>query len=119
LNINGAATAYSRNGNLTAGFSQISSNAKLDFESYNGDISLTFPPTFATTTAISTGRGEIQTTFKVESIEDVERPKSILAKIKSNLNEYRFGKINGGGIPLRIESENGLILIRKTGDVTR
>lgn len=114
LDIAGSATAYSRNGDVTIRFREVAANAKLDFESYNGAIDLTLPHSLAATTAISSGRGSFLSAFKIAPIEEHERPDSILAKVKTNVDEYQFGKINGGGIPLRIESEKGLIQIRKT-----
>ncbi len=110
--IAGAATSYSRNGNITIVFQEVAANAKLDFESYNGNIDLTLPDSIAATTAISSGTGSYRSAFDIASVEDHERPDSILANVKSNVEEYQFGKINGGGIPLRIEGENGLIQIR-------
>jgi hypothetical protein len=113
LDIAGSASAYSYNGNFKIRFREVALTANLDFESYNGSIDLTLPPAVSATTAISSGRGEFRSAFKIGSIEDDERPNSILNKVKKNGREYRFGKINGGGIPLRIESEKGLINIRK------
>ena len=116
LDIAGSATAFSRNGDLTIGFRELAANARLDFESYNGAIDLTLPQSTAATAAVSSGIGEFQSAFEIATIEEHERPDSILSKVKTNVDEYQFGKINGGGIPLRIESENGLIQIRKTKD---
>ena len=114
LDIAGSATAFSRNGNLTVRFQNVGSSGMLDFESYNGAINLSLPKSIATTTAISSGIGSYQSAFEIAPLDESDRPKSILNKVKSNVDEYQFGKINGGGIPLRIESENGRIKILKT-----
>ena len=113
LQIAGSATGRSRNGHVTAQFREVAADAILDFESYNGTVDLTLPPTIAATTAISSGTGGFYSAFKTAAIEPDERPASILAKVKSNVDEYQFGKINGGGIPLRLENRNGSIRIRK------
>ncbi len=113
-NIKGSATAYSRNGNLTIGFQKVASDAKLDFESYNGNIRLAMPESVEVTAAISSGQGSYSSEFQLDSISENERPKSILAKVKSNVDEYQFKKINGGGVPLRIESEKGSIKLLKS-----
>ena len=113
LNISGSAIAYSRNGDVEIRFQDVYANAKLDFESYNGDIDLTLPASIGVTTAISSGRGSFLSAFDIESIDKKDCPESILAKVKSNTEEYRFGSINGGGVPLRIESENGVIRLRQ------
>lgn len=113
LDVSGSATAFSRNGNLTIKFQDVAEDAMLDFESYNGAIDLTLPPSIAATAAVAAGRGSFLTAFEIDPIEGQECPEPILDKVKSNEYEYRFGKINGGGIPLRIESEKGLIQLRK------
>ena len=113
LNISGSATAFSRNGSLKIRFDDVASYAKLDFESYNGAIDLSLPPSVATTAAIASGSGSFLTAFELGEVKKDERPKSILDKVKSNVNEYQFGKINGGGVPMRIENAKGPIRIRK------
>lgn len=119
LDISGSASAYTRNGRLKIRFRTIASDADLDFESYNGDIDLTVPETTKLTTAIYSGNSNTLTAFDIDSISDADRPDSILKKVGSNADEYRFGEINGGGTPLRLESEKGQIIIRKQGEVTR
>ena len=114
LDISGTATAFSRNGNLKIRFQEVAPNAMLDFESYNGAIDLSMPQSTALTTAVSSGTGSFLTAFDITTIGQNEGPQSILDKVKSNVDEYQFGKINGGGIPLRIENENGKIQIGKT-----
>ncbi len=116
LDIVGSAYAYSRNGNLVIRFQETSPQGLLDFESYNGAIDLSLPQSAAADTAISSGTGQFQSAFDIVPMETHECPEPILAKVKTKLDEYQLGKINGGGIPLRIESENGEILIRKTAN---
>lgn len=113
LDISGSAKSYSRNGNLTVRFRSVTADANLDFESYNGTIDLTLPESIAATTAIYSGKSNSLTAFAIKSIERSERPAAILAAVGSNVDEYQFGEINGGGIPLRLETEKGQIKIRK------
>lgn len=118
MGIAGSATARSRNGQLKIVFHEVSADAKLDFESYNGAIDLGLPETVKASTAIASGTSQCLTAFKIEPVEGNDRPQSILAKVKSNADEYQFGKINGGGIPLRIEAAKGKVTIRKNDDST-
>ena len=118
LEIAGSATAFSRNGNLKIDFQEVAENAKLDFESYNGSIDLSIPESTKLSTAIASGASNTLTAFDIEPAEAVDGPDSILDKVGSNIDEYQFGKINGGGIPLRIESERGQIKIRKARKMT-
>ena len=112
LDISGSATAFGYNGLFTIRFKQVASDARLDFESYNGGVDLTLPASIKATTAISTGNGTYFTAFDIESID--EHPIADFPKIVGdNVSEYQFGTVNGGGIPIRIESEKGKIVLRK------
>lgn len=113
--IAGSATAYSRNGIIKVDFTEVSNDAQLDFESYNGSIYLTFPGDFQATTAVKTGRGTYSSAFEIQAINDMESmsPERKASIEKAQESGYRTGTINGGGIPLRIESEKGEIEIRK------
>lgn len=115
LDIAGSATAYSYNGCLKVEFHEVADDAELDFETYNGWIDLSLPDTTAVSTAIASGASNCVTAFTIEPVEGKDRPESILSKIGKNVDEYQFGKINGGGVPLRIENAKGEIKIRKTG----
>lgn len=119
LGIRGSATAYSRNGNLQVTFHEVAADATLDFESYNGSIDISLPESIKTSTAIASGISSCKTAFKIEPAVGSDRPDSLVTKVNSNIEEYQFGKINGGGIPMRIESEKGKITIRKTNLQTR
>ena len=119
LDISGSATAYSYNGSFLVRFKEVSPNAKLDFESYNGNIDVSLPSSISASTAISTGTGSFFLGFEIAPVKDSERPDSILSKInrvKNNEDKYQFGSINGGGIPVRIETQKGTIKLRKNKD---
>lgn len=118
LDVAGSATARSRNGDLKVVLQDVAANARLDFESYNGSIDLSLPETVKASTAIASGASNCRTAFKIDPVAGADRPDSLLAKIKTNVDEYQFGTINGGGVPLRIECEKGQITIRKTGNGT-
>ena len=114
LDISGSATARSRNGALTVRFREVAPDARLDFESYNGSIGLTLPNSIAATTAVSTGTGAYFSAFDIQRQTTGDPPLTLFPKIKArNVEDYQFGTINGGGIPLRIESEKGTIALRK------
>lgn len=117
LNISGAATASSYNGTVNVTFRKLAKDARLDFESYNGSIDLTFPHESTLTTAISAGRGTFRSMFDIEELDATERD-ALLAGVTANTDSYQLGKINGGGIPIRIESEKGVITLRDL-DVTK
>lgn len=113
IDVSGSAAAYSYNGDFKISFRKVAPDAELDFESYNGSIDLTLPSSIAATTAISTGRGTYASAFDIEPMSDTIRKNAKVPKKVKKADEYQFGMINGGGIPIRIESEKGKIEIRK------
>lgn len=113
LDIAGSATAFSRNGELKIQLRDVAEDARLDFEGYNGAVDLTLPASVAATIAISSGTGTYKTAFDIESVSDPGEPLANLPVVARNFSGYRFGTINGGGIPLRIENRNGDIVLRK------
>ncbi len=116
LDVSGSASAYSYNGNFTVRFKELASNANLDFESYNGGVDLSLPPSVSANVAVSAGTGSYRTAFVVTSFDYKDRPDSIPAKAKRKAERYQFGTINGGGIPIRIESQKGVVSIRKNAE---
>lgn len=113
LEISGTAKAFSYNGDFTVSFKKLAENAKLDFESYNGSIDLTLPINTAATTAITTGTGSYRSMFDIQPLTETSD-----SNIKSSFDldresSYQFGNINGGGIPIRMESKKGKISLRK------
>lgn len=110
--ISGSAKAYSYNGDIKASFEKVAENAELDFESYNGSIDLAFSRGTGITAGISAGRGTFGSEFELGPVDRATQHRSLFAKL-SDL-EYNFSTINGGGIPLRIESKKGIISIRET-----
>ncbi len=110
-NISGSAEAYSRNGDLEFSFRKLSENAELDFETYNGSVDLSLPKSANVTAAISAGRGTFGSEFDIKpALESTLSDNRFKQLVDSG---YSVGNINEGGIPLRIECENGVIAIRK------
>ncbi len=77
---------------------------------------MSLPESTAASTAIASGASDVGIAFAFEAIDQKEAPEALVKKAGRNVEEYQFGKINGGGIPLRIENEKGSIKIRKTGE---
>ncbi|MGZ8831269.1 MAG: DUF4097 family beta strand repeat-containing protein, partial [Thermoanaerobaculia bacterium] len=76
-----------------------------EFETTNGSISVTVPPTFAATVAADTTNGSIKTDLPVTTRSFSRR-------------ELR-GTLNGGGPPLSLHTTNGSIEIRSNAAGTR
>lgn len=112
LDIYGSATAFSYNGNVKVSFLGVAEDAKLDFESYNGSIDVTLPAKTCATAAIAAGRGKFGSMFDLEPVDETSDARIALLSEESK-ESYQFRAINGGGIPIRIESAKGQISLRK------
>ena len=49
--------------------------------------------------------------FDIKELDSAEQ-EALLSGVTANTDSYQLGKINGGGIPVRIESKKGVITIR-------
>ncbi|MEL6898440.1 MAG: DUF4097 family beta strand repeat-containing protein, partial [Planctomycetota bacterium] len=114
--VDAAATtsAYSYNGSLTASYSILDSNAKLDFETYNGDITLSLPASSRLSTAVSANSGRYQTDFALaDSVGNALNDSQAFGDLRSTSQQYDFAEVNGGGTPVRLECEKGRVVLRK------
>lgn len=119
LQIGGTATASSYNGNVVVSFTKVAKDAELDFESYNGSIDLQLPAGTSATTGVSTGQGFYGTEFVMEPLEKM--PSAFTKRIiqTNGHSSYQLNTINGGGIPIRIETEKGEVVLRKSLDAKK
>lgn len=115
LEICGSATVFTYNGDVTVAFRTVADDAELDFETYNGSIDLTLPAGIRATTGIAAGRGSYSSAFDIAPIDAASDPRAAALE-RHSPNTYRFGRINGGGLPLRIGSQKGEITLRKRSD---
>lgn len=112
----GAAICSGYNGDILVEFREITPDAKLDFESYNGDITVKLPSEISAITAVSAGAGVYFTEFDSTPASPTLVGKSGMFEQFVQDDEYEFATINGGDIPIRIEGAKGRIEIRKRND---
>lgn len=97
----GGARLSTTNGRINAEFLSVTPGGELRFETTNGRIELKVPQAFAADLDASTTNGSVSTDLPV-------------AARSSGSNTLR-GKINGGGVPVRLRTTNGGIEIRTLG----
>lgn len=113
----GSGRLWTYNGVLSASLSAVPQDGKLEFESYNGSIELMLPADIKATAKYRSGSGRVRTDFDVTVAEDIVRS---VGTNKVEFDEFRRGIINGGGLPLTIETEKGDIrLLRRRSVSTR
>ncbi|HAA15089.1 MAG TPA: hypothetical protein DCE41_26695 [Cytophagales bacterium] len=113
--ISGSLIVNTVNGDITVTFDEIDKDAPMAFNTLNGEIDLTFPPSTAFNMKLQTQRGEVFTDFPFEALPSapkVERTaRGGTTQIK--MEDWTYGKINGGGPEYIFESFHGDIIIRK------
>jgi hypothetical protein len=113
--VSGSVVANTVNGDVTVTFRSIDTKAAMAFTTLNGNVDVTFPATLKANVKLKSDRGDIYTDFDV--VNSVQKP----AVTKTNKNgmyslkidDWVYGKIDGGGPELLMKNMNGNIYIRK------
>ncbi|GAB2518662.1 DUF4097 family beta strand repeat-containing protein [Spirosoma aerophilum] len=114
-NIAGSAVASTVNGDLIATFKSIDSGTPMAFSTLNGNVDVTFPSSVKANSKLKTDRGDIFSDFDIDV--DKNQPKvnrtSQSGMYQVKIDEWVYGKINGGGPEVMMKNMNGNIYIRK------
>jgi hypothetical protein len=116
-NITGSVVANTVNGPVVVVFKSIDPKAAMAFSTLNGNVDVTFPAGLKANVKLKSDRGEIYTDFDVAT--DQRRPvvthgtgnKAGMYSLK--LEDWVYGKINGGGAEIMMKNMNGNIYIRR------
>jgi hypothetical protein len=109
-NVSGPVVANATNGNVEVVFSTLTPDKPNSFLSVNGYVDVTLPKNVAADLQLHTVNGEAYTDWDI----DVDKDASAAMPVIANMNMFNIeGTINGGGIPISIQSVNGDIYLRK------
>lgn len=115
-NISGSAVAHTINGDLKATFRDIANNAPMAFSTLNGRVDVTFPNSTKANLKMKTDRGDIFSDFDIDI--DKNQPKASRSSqsgmYRVTIEDWVYGKINGGGPEVMMKSMQGSIYVRKT-----
>jgi len=115
--ISGSVVANTVNGNVVVVFRSIDTKAAMAFTTLNGNVDVTFPATLKADVKLKSDRGDIFTDFDV--VAEQHKPtvtqknggKGAMYSLK--IEDWVYGKINGGGPQVMMKNMNGNIYIRK------
>ena len=114
-NISGSAVATTVNGNLVATFKSVMAGEPMAFSTLNGNVDITFPTNAKANVKMKSDQGEIFSDFDVDV--DKSQPKvnrtSQSGMYKINVDDWVYGKINGGGPEMMMKNMHGNIYVRK------
>lgn len=115
-NVSGSANANTVNGKITAYFNSINKNTPMAFSTLNGDINITLPAKARFTTKMKTFRGNIYTGFDM-NLANSQKPNVKTTggngTYQVSINNWQYGKVNGGGPEIQLKSFNGNLYIHK------
>lgn len=114
-NITGSAVCTTVDGNITTTFSGITPNAPMAFSTLDGDINVTFPADTKTTFRLKSEMGEIYSDFDIEIDKNYPKTQktSESGVYKVKLEEWIYGKVNGGGPEIMMKNMHGNIYVKK------
>jgi hypothetical protein len=114
-NISGSAVANTVNGKVEVNFKTIDPKAAMAFTTLNGNVDVTFPAGFKANVKLKSDRGDIYTDFDV--VTDQHKPvvtrSSHSGMVSLKIEDWVYGKIDGGGPEIMMKNMNGNIYIRK------
>ena len=114
-NVSGSVVANTVNGEVKVSFKTIDIKAAMAFSTLNGNVDVTFPATLKANVKLKSDRGDIYTDFDVVTTQQkpaVSRSnKAGMYSLK--IDDWVYGKIDGGGPEILMKNMNGNIYIRK------
>lgn len=114
--VSGSANATTVNGDIDATFSSLDKDTPMAFSTLNGKIDISLPANAKFSTKMKTFRGSIYTDFNM-TLTNSAKTKMVSGKnngeFKISVDNWQYGKVNGGGPELMFKTFNGNIYIRK------
>ncbi|WP_258099417.1 DUF4097 domain-containing protein [Marinoscillum pacificum] len=112
-NVSGSIVSNTVNGEVKVTLQKITSGEPMSFVTLNGNVDVTLPASTKATTKMKSDQGDIYTDFDM----DMERSKTNVkrddGKYEVSINQWVYGKINGGGPEYTMKNMNGNIIVRK------
>lgn len=114
-NISGSLVANTVNGKVLVTFKSIDPKAAMAFSTLNGNIDVTFPAGTSANFKLKSDRGDVLTDFDMAI--DKTQPKATVTNEdrmhRISIEDWIYGKINGGGPEIMMKNMQGSIYIRK------
>ena len=117
--ISGAARAETHHKDISVQFIAIDSDEAMSFETYHGDIDISFPSSVKANVKLNSERGEVYSDFDIAKSPNPqniveENGRSRGGKYKICIEHAFFGTINGGGQDMSFKTYHGNIYIHET-----
>lgn len=113
--IAGSLVASTTNGTIRASFTDVAPDKAMSFNSFNGDVDVTFPANLGATLRVTSGRGDFLTDFDVKPQPNppVVEQDGRNGRYEVRLERETVAVVGKGGPDFRFKTFNGDIIIRK------
>jgi DUF4097 and DUF4098 domain-containing protein YvlB len=113
--IAGSLVASTTNGTVRASFTSITADKAMSFNTFNGDVDVTFPASLAATLRVTSGRGEFYTDFDaaLQPRAPVVEQGGQNGRYEVRLERETVAVVGRGGPDIRFKTFNGNIMVRK------
>ncbi|GAB2966450.1 hypothetical protein GCM10027048_41070 [Hymenobacter coalescens] len=114
--VSGSAVATTVNGPVTASFKTVTAGAPMAFSTVNGKVDVGLPASTKASLKLKSDHGEIYSDFDLTTERNAlkaSRPTGTNGMYRLSVDEWNYGKLNGGGAEIMLKSLQGNIYIRK------
>jgi putative adhesin len=113
--IAGSLVASCTNGAVRATFTEVTAGKAMSFNTFNGDLDVTFPANLSATLRVNSGRGEFFTDFDVavQANPPVVEQGGRNGRYEVRLERETVAAVGRGGPDIRFKTFNGDIMVRK------
>ena len=113
--IAGSLVASTTNGTIRASFTDVTAAKPMSFNTFNGDVDVTFPAKLAATLRVTSGQGEFYTDFDVavQTQPPVVTQGSPNGRYEVRLERETVVVVGKGGPDIRFKTFNGNVMVRK------
>jgi len=112
--IGGSLVANTYNGPIRVTFTNIDNDEPMSFDTYNGDVDITFPANLKGNFKMKTQQGDIYTDFDMSVSKGAAPvPKQTNRGKRIVIDDWVRGAIGGGGADFTMRTHHGDIFIRK------
>jgi hypothetical protein len=114
-NVSGSVVANTVHGDLVVKFREVTPDVPMAFTTLHGDVDVTFTGNIKASPKIKSDRGEIFTDYDmaIDKRSQKEEKRNESGVYKVSIDDWIYGKINGGGPEMLFKNMHGNIYIRK------
>lgn len=115
--VGGSVVASTTNGDVTVELLRVTPDTPMSFTTWNGDVEVSFPPSFGAQLVMKVGQGEIFSEFEVavDPLGARMKREDGARGTRLELESEVRARLGGGGPEVRFETFNGDVRIRKSG----